>query len=226
MDPRTRPAYSMADAARCIGASPATLRTWFKGRSYATKGGSRRSPNLLVAASSEALSFQNLVQAHVVQGIRKRYDIPMHRVRDALAYLRESMGSLDLLASEKFYHDTEHLLLKVNDRLISLSERGQVVSEPVLEQYLHRIEYGADGLAARLYPFLVTPAGQIYEPQHIMIDPAVAFGKTCLKRLGVKTEIIADRFLAGEPIEELSADYGARAEEIQEAIRWSARKAA
>jgi uncharacterized protein (DUF433 family) len=59
-----------------------------------------------------------------------------------------------------------------------------------------------------------------------MIDPTVAFGKPCLERLGVKTEIIAERFLAGEPIEELSADYGAEPQEIQEAIRWSARKAA
>lgn len=150
----------------------------------------------------------------------------MHRVRDALAYLHESMGNLDLLASEKFYHDGEHLLLEVEDRLISLSEGGQNVSEAILAQYLHRIEYGRDGMAARLYPFLYTASGQLYEPRHIVIDPSVAFGKPCLKRLGVKTEIIAERFLSGEPIEDLSADYGAKPEEIQEAIRWSARKAA
>ena len=66
----------------------------------------------------------------------------------------------------------------------------------------------------------------LYEPRHIMIDPGIAFGKPCLKRLGVKTDIIADRFLAGETIEDLTADYGAQPEEIQEAIRWSSRKAA
>ncbi len=226
MDPRTLPAYSVTDAARCIGAHPATLRAWFKGRSYPTKAGRRRSPNLLVASAPDALSFQNLIQAHVVQGIRKRYHIPMHRVRDALAYLRDSMGSLDLLASARFSHDTAHLLLKVEDRLISLSERGQNVSETVLQQYLHRIDYGKDGFASRLHPFLYTAAGQLYEPRYIMIDPTVAFGKPCLERLGVKTEIIAGRFFAGEPIEDLSADYGAKPEEIQEAIRWSARRAA
>lgn len=220
------PAYSMTDAARCIGAHPATLRSWFKGRSYPTKDGPRRSPNLLVPAAQDALSFQNLVQAHVVQGIRKRYHIPMHRVRDALAYLRESMGNLDLLASKEFFHDTEHLLLNVEDRLISLSERGQNVSATILAQYLHRIDYGDDGFASRLHPFFYTATGQLYEPRHIMIDPTIAFGKPCLERLGVKTEIIADRFFAGEPIEELSADYGAKPEEIQEAIRWSARTAA
>ncbi len=226
MDPRTLPAYSLTDAARFIGAHPTTLRSWFKGRAYPTKSGPRRSPNLLVPATSDSFSFQNLVQAHVVQGIRKRYHIPMHRVRDALAYLRDSMGSLDLLASEQFYHDTEHLLLKVENRLISLSERGQNVSETILRQYLHRIKYGRDGFASRLHPFLTTATGQLYEPRHIMIDPTIAFGKPCLERLGVKTAIIAERFLAGEPIEELAADYGAEPDEIQEAIRWSARRAA
>jgi uncharacterized protein (DUF433 family) len=170
------------------------------------------------------LSFQNLVQAHVVQGIRKQYHIPMHHVRRALAYLNE-LGNLDLLASDKFFHDGEHLLLKIKDQLISLSERGQTVSEPILRQYLCRIAYGKDGLATRLYPFLHTATG-LYEPRHVMIDPNIAFGRPCLKRLGVKTEIIADRFLAGETIEDLTADYGAKTEEIQEAIRWSSRKAA
>jgi uncharacterized protein (DUF433 family) len=225
LNPRMLPTYSLVDAARCIGAHPATLRTWFKGRSYPTKSGPRRSPLLLVSAAPDALSFLNLVQAHVVQGIRKRYHIPMHRVRRALTYLRESMGSLDLLASAQFFHDTEHLLLKVEDRLISLSERGQTVSEDVLEQYLHRIEYGQDDLAIRLYPFLHTATG-VYEPRYIMIDPTVAFGKPCLKRLGVKTDVIAERFLTGELIEDLAADYGAQPDEIQEAIRWSTRKAA
>jgi len=225
IEPRKLPAYTMTNAARCIGVHPATLRTWFRGRTYPTRAGVCRSPNLLVAAAPDALSFQNLVQAHVVQGIRKQYRIPMHHVRRALAYLHSSMGNLDLLASNKFYHDGEHLLLEIKDQLISLSEHGQAVSEPILKQYLHRITYGKDGLASRLEPFLYTATG-LYEPRHIMIDPTIAFGKPCLKRLGVKTDIIADRFLSGEPIEDLTADYGAKPEEIQEAIRWSARKAA
>ena len=150
----------------------------------------------------------------------------MHHVRKALAYLHESMGNLDRLASDQFYHDGKDLLLKIQDQLISLSERGQIVSEPVLQQYLQRINYGKDGFASRLYPFRYSSTGQLYEPQYIMIDPTVAFGKPCLKRLGVKAEIIAERFFAGDPMEELSTDYGATREEIEEAIRWSSRRAA
>jgi uncharacterized protein (DUF433 family) len=225
VDPRTLPAYSYADAARFIGASAATLRSWFKGRTYPTKGGRRRSPQLLQAAGPDALSFLNLVQAHVLQGIRLRYHIPMHRVRTALQYLADTMGNLDLLAAREFFHDGEHLLLKIDGSLISLSERGQTVSEGILEQYLRRIEYAGDGLAARLRP-VAQRHGQLYEPRHIVIDPRLAFGKPCIDRIGVKVDVVAERFIGGETIGDLSADYGAEPAEIEDAIRWATRRAA
>lgn len=224
-DPRTLPSYSFADAARFIGASPATLRSWFKGRTYPTKSGRRRSQRLLQSAAPDALSFLNLVQAHVLQGIRLRYHIPMHRVRTALRYLAETVGNLDMLATREFFHDGEHLLLKLEGTLISLSERGQTVSADILGHYLRRIEYAADGLATRLRP-VAQRQGQLYEPRHIVIDPRLAFGKPCIDRLGVKADVVAERFIGGETIEELSADYGAEPAEIEDAIRWATRRAA
>lgn len=224
-DPRKIPSYRLADASRYIGVSAATLRSWFKGRGYPTKAGLRRSPAILHSDDPDLLSFLNVVQAHVLQGIRKRYHIPMHRVRDALEYLHGSFGDLEVLASAGFFHDTQHLLMKVEDRLISLSERGQTVSEEVLRQYLHRLKYGPDGLAIRLYPFLYK-AHILYEPQHIMIDPSIAFGKPCLTRLGIKADVIADRFLSGERMESIAEDYGANVEEIEEAVRWNTLQAA
>jgi uncharacterized protein (DUF433 family) len=149
----------------------------------------------------------------------------MHRVRTALKYLAATMGNLDLLASREFFHDGEHLLLKLDGSLISLSERGQTVSAGILEQYLRRIEYASDGVATRLRP-VAQRHGQLYEPQHIVIDPRVAFGKPCIDRLGVKADVVAERFIGGETIGELSADYGADPVEIEDAIRWATRKAA
>jgi len=81
----------------------------------------------------------------------------------------------------------------------TLSERGQTVSETVLQQYLHRIEYGKDGFASRLHLSLYTASGQLYEPRHVMIDPTIAFGKPWVKRLGVKTDIMPNVFSLANP---------------------------
>ena len=53
----------------------------------------------------------------------------------------------------------------------------------------------------------------------VVIDPAVSFGRPIIGRLGVPTSLIADRYKAGERVDDLAADYGAERDEIEEAIR-------
>jgi uncharacterized protein (DUF433 family) len=47
-----------------------------------------------------------------------------------------------------------------------------------------------------------------------------------LARLGVSVVAIANRFEAGEHVNDLAADYGATVAEIEDAIRWTTRHAA
>lgn len=56
-----------------------------------------------------------------------------------------------------------------------------------------------------------------------MLDPKINFGKPCIARLGVGADAIADRFFAGEKLDDLVLDYAATREEIEEAIRWHER---
>ena len=56
-------------------------------------------------------------------------------------------------------------------------------------------------------------------PRVIAIDPCLSFGRPVVARIGVPTNIIADRFDSGESIDDLADDYGAEPVEIQEAIR-------
>ena len=53
----------------------------------------------------------------------------------------------------------------------------------------------------------------------VVIDPRIAFGQPVIAGTGIRTSIIAERFEAGESIEELVAEYGRTAREIEEAIR-------
>ena len=98
----------------------------------------------------------------------------------------------------------------------------------ILEALLKRIERDERGLAVRLYPFSRRPT--VVAPEHtlpllkdsprlVVIDPRVGFGRPVLAGTGITTLTIAERFDAGESIEELAADYGRSREEIEEAIR-------
>jgi uncharacterized protein (DUF433 family) len=53
----------------------------------------------------------------------------------------------------------------------------------------------------------------------IVIDPAISFGKPVMAGSGIPTAIVAERYKAGETIEELAKDYEQSRLNIEEAIR-------
>src|SRR2546422_10777935 len=62
-------------------------------------------------------------------------------------------------------------------------------------------------------------ADETEQPKNIVIDPFISFGKAVITGTGVSTDIVAERFKAGESADELASDYGCDREKIEEAIR-------
>lgn len=94
---------------------------------------------------------------------------------------------------------------------------GQMAMPELVDAYLRRIERNEHGLALRLYPF--TRKRQLDEPRVVAIDPRISFGRPVLVGTGIRTAIVAERYKAGESIEELAKDYGRKSLDIEEAIR-------
>jgi uncharacterized protein (DUF433 family) len=220
---KLEPAYPLAVAARILGTNPSTLRAWFHGRTYLTKAGKHRAAPVMAATQKigAPLSFIDLVEAHMLLAIRRGYGIPLKRLRDAMEYLRRDGGDLLFLAHRDFKHDKQHLYVDRDDYLVSLSERGQHVEPHIIQDGLKQIVYGEDGYADRFFPLV-----NGLEQRTIMLTPSIGFGRPVLAKLGVSAEAVATRFRAGEHLAELAADYGATPEEIEDAIRWSDRRAA
>jgi len=68
-----------------------------------------------------------------------------------------------------------------------------------------------------LYPF--TRKRDANEPRVIVIDPRRSFGRPVLVGTGIPTAIVAERYKAGETVDQLADDYGRARLEIEEAIR-------
>jgi uncharacterized protein (DUF433 family) len=77
----------------------------------------------------------------------------------------------------------------------------------------------------RLYPFPFPHTGDVAnQPQSIVVDPEVAFGRPTLVGTAIPTRVIAGRFDAGESLESLVEDFGRSPADILEAIRWERRE--
>jgi uncharacterized protein (DUF433 family) len=95
------------------------------------------------------------------------------------------------------------LFLSRFEKLIAVSQAGQLAMKEML--------------AVRLYPF--TRKREADEPKIIVIDPYVSFGRPAMARRGIATSIIAERYKAGESIDELAQDYDYERGHVEEAVR-------
>lgn len=218
-DPRVLPSYSIAEAAHYLLIPRATVHSWVVGRSYPTKRG-KRLFKPVIEPPSEArglLSFVNLVEAHVLDAIRREHEIRLDKIRSAIQYLQSEFGSSHPLADHRFATDGLDPFVEKYGHLINVSQSGQLAIKELLQAYLRRIERDAAGFAVRLYPF--TRKRQQDEPKAVVIDPYISFGRPVLAGTGIPTSIVAERYKAGESVEQLADDYGRASLEIEEAIR-------
>ncbi len=216
---RDIPAYGLSEASHYLGIPKATLRSWVLGRHYSIETGKQFFRPIIELPDKEKplLSFVNLVEAHVLEAIRQRHGIKFWRVRGAVEYLERHLDSRHPLAEQRFVTDGADLFVEQFGQLVNISREGQLAIKELIRAYLRRIERDSAGFPIRLYPF--TRERKPDEPKTIVIDPYISFGRPVLAGTGIATTIIAQRYKAGESIEELAEDYGRPTSDIQEAIR-------
>src|SRR2546426_12555661 len=90
-DPRESPVYSISEAAHYLRVPQATLRSWVVGRYYPTVHGKKFFKPIIDLADKvhHLLSFMDLVEAHVLDAIRREHGVSLSKVRIALNYLKK-----------------------------------------------------------------------------------------------------------------------------------------
>jgi uncharacterized protein (DUF433 family) len=223
---RRTPAYPFIEAAHYLNMPPSTLRSWCIGQDYKVNGETRRFQPLieLDGEKNEGLSFLNLVEAHVLAAIRRKHDIPLPKVREAMVFMRARMNTGRPLLERSFQTDGVNLFVEELSTLVNVTQEGQLEMKELLLAHLHRIERDHAGLPIRLFPFTRTGSRERETP--VQIDPTIAFGRPSLKGRAVPTAVLADRFKAGDPMTGLAADFGVIVEVIEDAIRCELERAA
>ena len=175
-----------------------------------------------------AYSFHNLVELHVLATVRRKHAVPMPKVRCAIDYLRENtrnqFDKLHPLISEQLQTDGLDLFIEQYERLVNVSSAGQLAMREIIEAALRRIERDDHGIPVKLYPF--TRSNFNDAPSMVVIDPTLSGGRPVITGTGLATEVIAERYKAGETVAELAKDYDRKKAEIEEAIRCELKLAA
>ena len=123
---------------------------------------------------------------------------------DALQRIASEPGRFsdpDLLLS-RFDLDSRHLHSKEKVRKLILLHIG-------------RVEVNGE-FPTKIFPFSRDPAS--VAPRVVEIDPEIRFGRPSVK--GVPTDVIVERWRAGDTSADLADDYGLTTDEVDEAIRY------
>jgi uncharacterized protein (DUF433 family) len=224
-----QPAYRVAEAARILALPAATVMAWCFGHDYRHRDGSpKRFRRVIDAADTKRreLSFVNLCELHLLGVIRRHHGVRLARVRTAIDFLRRELGVPRPLATQKFLTNGVALFVEHAGKLLNVSEQGQHALREDFERALTRIEFGTHGGPIVLFPFTRDAALAGEQPRSVVVDPSRSFGRPVLAGAFVRTEVVEQRFRAGDAITEMAVDYGVPPEAIEEALRFEHRRAA
>ncbi|MGE0557344.1 MAG: DUF433 domain-containing protein [Burkholderiales bacterium] len=210
------PVYTIVEAAGYLRLSKSMLRTWMLGQ----KG----VPSVINIAdrSGRRLSFINLVEAFVLAGIHREHSIPLPKMRMAVACLRRKFKTKHPLAEKQFATDGVDLFVEKLGQHIGGAQHGQLRLREIILDRLKHVRRDPKGIPEKivLFPALGdAPVGDV------VIDPRLSFGRPVLDGFGLRTAMVAERFEAGEQVEELAKDYDVLPAVIENAIRCERRAA-
>ena len=227
------PLYTVTEASVALGVPVSTFGTWVKGyerhpKDHRSWRGDAIVTSFPSAPREPSIPFIGLAEGMVLAAIRQA-GVPMQRIRPALLQLSKDIGIEHALASRSLYTDGAELLYDYSKRephgglddLQDLVEirRQQRVFVPVVASYLKRIDYGKDG-----YARLIRLPG--FNCAGVVADPTRAFGQPIFSRGAATVRDVLERFWAGDGIEEVAAEFGVPASEIEDVLRATSRSAA
>lgn len=215
-DHRDIPLYTFSASARHLGIPARTLRYWIVGRSFSRRSRAVPSKPLIRApARSGLISFNNLVEAHVLRAFHSQDAGRMAATGTAIATAAEVLGIDRLLLRDEMQTSGQDIVLERLGKLYELSASDRICIRQVLAASLARIERDDGGLPTRLYPF--APRG-IPDNRTIVLDPASAFGRPTVAGSRVATAALVARLDTGEPLEMVAAEYALEVAQVVDAV--------
>lgn len=200
---RTKPTYTVTQAAKLAGTSSATVRRWLYG--YKSESARMRpvfGTKKRTKEASAEISFLQLAEIVVVGRFRHRR-VTLERLRRAHQYARDFFDIEYPFASLKLKTDGAHVLGVFQERepgasLLSLDQFGQWTLPGGVVKVLEAFDF-EENLAARWFP--------IGRTVPIVIDPRYGAGRPTIPERRLTIETIYKRWRAGQTIKFIASDF-------------------
>ena len=215
--------YGVAQAAGYTQIPASTIRAWFIGTTHG-KGLDKQDFSPILSPANDnpkLLSFDNLVEAHVLRAFRNIDKLHLRAIEKAIKVAQQEFGVEKPLLSPNLWTGSGGIFLSTAGTLVGLNDPKQLLF-PGSEEWLSRLTY-ADDAAQKLFP--ITRRTSRLErdadtgPRIVAISADFGFGQPVVDRTKVSTDAIAARYRNGDSVADLAEDLSCEIIEVEEAIR-------
>jgi uncharacterized protein (DUF433 family) len=182
-------------------------------------------PDLIVlptASDACTLPFRQLTQIHVLtvlgRWVATTEDSPSYGRRLAEVVDEAGVGLQTPPSATAWKGEAGDRFVAAYLRRFRVNESFRPKLRELLDLHLDRIEWEDEQTPRRVFPF--TRDDPRESPRLVAIDPRVRFGKPSLLRRGLPTDVVRERFQAGESISLLADDFDLTVEEVEEVLRY------
>jgi len=211
-----RPTYSLSEAARLLRISPSKLRWWLEG---AVRGAKQYPPVLRSEPTGDPqVSWGEFIEAAYLREYREH--LPLQRLRPLREALSREFDTPFPFAVSKPLITRRDLVLemqnelKIPEGLWMVVETRQLMLSAVAEMFCERVQF--DEVTAEAIRYVVMQA-----PEPVYVSPRVSFGIPTVR--SVRTEVMAELYLAGEPrsaIVDIYRDHGVTEQDVVTAVEF------
>jgi len=209
-----RDLYSLRQAADLLGVHLPTLRRWLDG--YEAHGKLYQPVIRPSHTGSEIVTWGEFIEAGYLREYRS-CGVSLQRVRPFVTELRERYGVPYPLATAQPFVADRAFVVQVQEatgidpelRLVRYDNDQYVLTAPA-DAFFKKIEFSGD-IAAKMRP--------LGRDKPIVIDPERMWGEPTVSGL-VRTEIVAELFAAGEPVETIARGYDLSVGDVEAALRY------
>ena len=214
----TIPRYSFTDADHIARLGRGTARRWAAGYRYRYDGDVTAQPPV---ASSErpsdtpGVSFIELVEL-VAIGKLKEFDFSLRQIRQIVRNCEEMLSVTHPLASLRFKIGGHDIFVERDGQLVEVGQRRRLRAwVDVLAPFVRDLDYEEQlGFAVRWWP--------LGRSESVVLDPDYGFGMPVVAKSGVRTEILFERFRAGDLPAQVASDFGLSEHEVERALQFEA----
>ena len=103
------------------------------------------------------VSFNNLVEFYVLEGLRKVHHVNMSSIRRAIGYMRNNASSGHPLADYEIRTEGKYVWFFRDEQVVNASKGGQTAFDAIVTPYLRRVSRDPKGWAESIIPFKSMP---------------------------------------------------------------------